>query len=126
MTGQAAFTPIPNDSLHYRETGSFFMPDGKSFHFERSYIYQPRSTGFRVLFDETPRRLFQDVDLKEQGAYLIGDAFHACSPDTYTSAYRFDPLGNFRIVHNVTGPRKSYAITTDYTRLTTSRSEPSK
>jgi hypothetical protein len=126
MSGQALFMPIPDDSLRYRETGSLVTPDGKTFQFERGYIYQPRPKGFRVLFDETPPRLFHDVDLKEQGAHLVADAFHACSPDTYTSTYRFDPSGSFRVVHDVTGPRKSYSITTDYTRLTTSLSDPSK
>jgi len=125
MSGQAAFTPISADSLRYRETGTLVMPEGKSFQFERNYIYQPRPTGFRVLFDETPPRLFQDVDLREQGGCLVGDTFHPCAPDTYTSTYRFDPSGSFRIVHEVSGPRKSYSIKTDYTRLTTSLSDPS-
>lgn len=116
MTGQATFVPAGGDRLSYAETGTLTLADGKDYAFERHYIYELRGGGFRVLFDEKPPRLFQDVELELNGGALIGSGFHNCAPDVYSSAYRFDLPVGFRIAHDVSGPRKAYAIVTDYAR----------
>ncbi|MDB5529130.1 MAG: hypothetical protein JWR51_2233 [Devosia sp.] len=116
MTGQATFFQASDHRLNYAETGTLTLADGKDYAFERRYIYELRGGGFRVLFDETPPRLFQDVVLRLAGEALIGSGFHNCAPDVYSSAYRFNLPVGFRIAHDVSGPRKAYAIVTDYAR----------
>jgi hypothetical protein len=126
MTGKATFSQIAEHQLRYAETGTLSLANGKDYAFERRYLYELRPHGFRVLFDEAPPRLFQDIDLAENNGDLTGSGFHNCAPDAYASSYRFNLPVGFRIVHDVAGPRKSYAIVTDYGRPTISRSEPSK
>ncbi|MET3898458.1 hypothetical protein ABIB57_002407 [Devosia sp. UYZn731] len=116
MTGQATFGRVGENCLNYAETGMLTLADGKDYAFERRYIYELRGGGFRVLFDEKPPRLFQDVDLGLSDDTWIGSGFHNCAPDIYASTYRFDLPVGFRIAHDVSGPRKAYAIVTDYAR----------
>jgi len=43
-------------------------------------------------------------------------AEHPCGPDLYRVRYRFDLPRGWRTVWRVTGPRKDYEMTSDYTR----------
>lgn len=122
MTGQATFIQTGDRRLNYAETGTLTL-DGKDYAFERRYIYELRGGGFRVLFDEAPPRLFQDVDLSMAAEALFGSGSHNCEPDVYSSTYRFNLPTGFRIAHDVSGPRKSHSIVTDYARPTSRRSE---
>lgn len=115
MTGTAEFSP-DELGLQYHETGQMTLADGPTLHFSRRYLYRIWAGGFDVLFDETPARLFQRVDLVIHGAQITGEGFHDCQPDSYVSAYTFELPTKFSIVHRVNGPRKSYVSETDFTR----------
>ncbi len=116
FSGTAEFVPLNSGALHYTERGVLTLPHGPSLSAFRTYIFQPDDTGFTVFFDEIPPRLFHDVKLVPDGELLLGRVSHFCAPDTYISTYRFWPDGSFEIVHDVTGPKKSYVSTTRYLR----------
>ncbi len=116
FSGTAEFVPLQSGALHYTERGVLTLPHGQNLSAFRTYIFQLHETGFTVFFDEIPPRLFHDVKLVPEGAVLLGSVSHFCAPDTYVSSYRFLPDGSFQIVHDVTGPKKSYASTTRYLR----------
>jgi hypothetical protein len=126
MSGLAVFNAIQGDRLRYHETGSLTLSEGRSFHFERRYIYEANRDALRILFDEPSPRLFQHIMLSVSAGEPRGHGLHLCSPDVYRSTYKFSLPGSFRIVHHVDGPRKSHSIDTIYHRPTSSRSEPSK
>ena len=117
MSGTAVFEADEPGWLAYREAGWLRLAGGQSFHAERRYLFQPRSTGFAVFFAETPPRLFQEVGLSEERGLLSGEAVHRCEPDLYRSRYTFRSDGTFSIHHSVSGPRKSYRVDTLYRRL---------
>ena len=117
MSGTAVFEAGEPGWLAYREAGSLRLASGQSFHAERRYLFQPRSSGFAVFFAETPPRLFHDVVLGEERGLISGEAVHRCSPDYYRSRYTFRSDGTFSIHHSVSGPRKSYSMDTLYRRL---------
>jgi len=116
FTGTAEFVLLQSGALHYAERGVLTLPQGNSIPAFRTYIFKPHQTGFTVLFDEIPPRLFHDVKLAPDGEHLLGRVSHFCAPDTYISTYRFLPDGSFQIVHDVTGPKKSYVSSTRYLR----------
>lgn len=111
--GEAQFTR-DGDNLFYREDGDFCLTNGQCFQAFRVYIYVSKPTGFAVYFDETPRRLFQNVTI-ESGS-MTGAATHFCGQDTYQSVYSFNEKDRFTIEHNVQGSRKNYRMTSVYSR----------
>jgi len=117
MEGTASFTAQPDGSLHYREAGEMTLANGGRYRFERSYFYWFSNRALTIDFDEQPRRLFETVPLAWTGQGWFGEAEHDCAADIYRSSYRFDADGAFEIVHRVSGPRKAYDITTEYSRL---------
>jgi len=116
FSGTAEFVPLNSGALHYTERGLLTLPHGQSLPAFRTYIFQQHETGFTVFFDEIPPRLFHHVRLAPDGAVLLGRVSHFCAPDTYISTYLFLPNGSFQIVHDVTGPKKSYVSSTRYLR----------
>jgi hypothetical protein len=117
MTGQAVFTPITGQRLHYREHGTLRLINGTELAAEREYLYAPCENGFAVLFSENPPRLFHEIVLAPgpDGEWR-GESDHLCGQDLYHSSYRFLPGGSFIIRHVATGPRKNYTIVTSFTR----------
>jgi hypothetical protein len=119
MRGKAVFSVITDlpDALAYHETGCLVLADGQTFEAAQRYRYCRRPEGFAIMFGRDPDRLFQTVILAREGDALAAEASHLCPPDRYRSLYRFDcATGGFSIRHAVTGPRKEYAIITEYTR----------
>jgi hypothetical protein len=117
MRGSAVWTPINSGAMAYREEGLLRLNDGAEMQAERDYIYGLHEDGFDVFFKEFPPRLFQHVALgPDADGGLFGNAEHPCGEDIYRSSYRFGRDGNFTICHVVSGPRKNYAMRTDYTR----------
>jgi hypothetical protein len=117
MAGQAVFTPIAGQWLHYREEGKLRLVNGAVLPAEREYLYAPHQSGFAVLFRENPPRLFHEIVLAlgPDGEWR-GEADHPCGPDIYRSLYRFLPDGSFIIRHVASGPRKNYTIVTSLVR----------
>ena len=72
----------------------------------RKYIFNILKNDLEIYFYETPKLLFQSIQLKNNDGILHGIASHQCIEDCYTSNYIFKPNLEFEIIHNVTGPRK--------------------
>jgi hypothetical protein len=116
MTGTATFTPDGDGRLDYREQGQFYLPDGRTLDAGRCYIFGETADGFAVFFAETPPRLFHRIALERLRPTLVGNGTHVCGNDSYASRYEFHADGSFVIAHNVSGPRKAYAMKTRYVR----------
>ena len=116
MRGTAVFTPDGAD-LRYLESGQMVLRNGQTLEFSRRYVYRFHPGRMEVFFDEPVLRLFQSVELLGDSAQVIGQGFHNCPPDVYASNYRFSLPTGFSITHRVDGPRKSYDIQTEFTRV---------
>jgi len=117
MAGQASFGANDDGSLTYQEQGQVRLASGASFAAGRAYLFRQRPTGLAVFFIEHPPRLFHDVALTQAGDALAGDARHLCKADLYLSRYEFWADGRFSVRHDVSGPRKDYALATTYCRM---------
>lgn len=116
MSGTAVFAP-EGEGLRYHESGELQLPDGQKLAFSRNYLYRFVEDRIEIMFDEPEPRLFQSVKLIHSAGQITGQGFHNCPPDVYVSVYRFSLPTDFSIVHRVDGPRKSYDIESDFTRL---------
>ena len=116
MDGQASYRAGHGGCLTYHEKGRAHLAGGASFAAERAYLYRQRPTGFAVFFMEDPPRLFHAVALTPRCDALVGDARHLCAADLYLSHYEFCADGTFSTRHDVSGPRKNYALETTYRR----------
>lgn len=114
MTGTASFVERHDGRFDYAEDGLLTLADGHSLEATRRYLFETTADGFTVRFAGSPARLFHRVALRPAGAKLVGVALHHCGDDRYESRYEFRCDGSFSIRHAVTGPRKNYAIETDY------------
>lgn len=123
-TGEADFTPCGPNCLHYSEEGVLTPDGGAPVPSRRSYFYKFDDDRISVLFDENPPRLFHHIDLKTEDEcerIASEESLHICGPDTYRSTYEFRFDGSFIIRHRVSGPRKSYVMTTHYTAIDSAR-----
>ncbi|MEO0401383.1 MAG: DUF6314 family protein [Pseudomonadota bacterium] len=102
--GQAVWTP-QEDTLTYVETGILSIPGSTPMRAERRYIW---GADLSVYF--------------EGGAFFHqvpaggGRTVHFCEPDTYLVDYDFGDWPQFRTVWSVKGPKKSYVMTSLFTR----------
>ncbi len=112
--GTAIFTRTDQDTLYYTECGIVTLDTGHIIDkAQRSYIFKCVGDQISVLFDEKTPRLFHELTLDDAGK---ATAIHECSDDIYNSSYHFIEPGRFTITHTVTGPRKNYVMTTQYSR----------
>jgi hypothetical protein len=116
MNGLAKFGTRTDGRFAYHEKGELCLPDGYRIDAERRYLFEACEGGFRVLFDETPPRLFHRIHLEATRKGWVGRAVYVCMPDRYDSRYQFDGDGSFAIRHAVDGPHKRYVIETSYRR----------
>jgi len=116
MTGMATFTPCDAKKSDYREQGRLHLFDGRTLDARRRYIFDETESGFAVFFAENPPRFFHRIALARIGPNFAGAATHFCADDRYDTRYEFRADGSFVIAHNVSGPRKAYAMETRYVR----------
>jgi hypothetical protein len=116
MIGTATITARGDGRFDYQERGRLRLADGQTIEGERRYIFEECDDGFRVLFAETPSRLFHQIVLCRAGPSLVGSGVHVCGEDRYDSRYEFCLDGSFHIRHAVAGPRKAYTVETGYAR----------
>ncbi len=102
--GEADWRP-DGPGLICREAGVLQMPEGPPMQAERRYLWR---AGLRVYFDDG--RFFHRVPV--QG----GTAEHWCDPDAYAVQYDFADWPAFSTIWRVDGPRKSYEMTSRFTR----------
>ncbi|MCL7464769.1 DUF6314 family protein [Phaeovulum sp. NW3] len=105
--GEAVFAPVAG-GLRYREAGVLVIPGEGTLRAERDYLW--RDAGGRIAVDYADGRAFHDFDPADPQAH------HRCDPDDYRVRYDFARWPDWRADWAVTGPRKDYAMTSDYTR----------
>lgn len=107
FTGCAEFTRCA-DGLWMQERGQMQM-GGQSFNATRRYLWARDGAGIAVLFEDG--RLFHRFHPAERTA-----ADHWCDPDAYAVRYEFTQWPLWSATWNVQGPRKSYRMTSHFSR----------
>ena len=114
-TGKARFSLLAADKLAYVENGQ--LSTGGAF--SKRYIFTWQPDGIEVIHDDPHNKgqPFQTLVLtpNDQGAWICR-ASNFCAPDQYQSLWCF-AHDDWRMHHDVLGPRKQYGITTTFTRL---------
>ena len=105
--GDATWTPQGEDML-YQEEGHLRIEGAAPLFATRSYLWK---SDLSVWFSDG--RFFHQVPAHG------GDVHHDCPPDDYRGTYDFSNWPSFVTRWQVTGPRKSYRMTTTYTRTIT-------
>jgi hypothetical protein len=104
--GRAAFTPQPDGTLRWHETGDLTL-DGARLPAYRTLTID---AGGQVRFDDG--RAFHDLALVDGAC----DAFHPCGPDEYTGRYEVTDDNAFLVTWRVHGPGREDTIISRYTR----------
>ena len=104
VTGQAQFTATET-GLTQTETGQMSLNGGTPLTAQQTYHW---AAGLSVAFsDGRPFHVIPPAG---------GPVHHDCSPDQYDGVYDFSAWPRWHLQWNVTGPRKSYVMSTTYTR----------
>ena len=93
----------------YFENGILRLGTRPPLHATRQYLWTGDGTGIDVAFHDG--REFHRIDLEAPEV----EARHDCAPDIYVVRYEFARWPQWTSVWTVTGPRKNYVMTTDYT-----------
>jgi hypothetical protein len=104
--GQAAFTPQPDGTLRWHETGELTL-DGATVNAYRTLAIDPDG---QVRFDDG--RPFHQLALVDG----LCDAVHPCGPDEYTGRYEVVDDDTFVVTWHVHGPGRDDTIFTRYER----------
>ncbi len=105
--GTAAFERAPG-GLVYTETGELRLAGQPPLRAERSYLWQ--ACDGRVVIRFGDGRPFHDFDPRAAAPA----ARHECPPDLYRVVYDFARWPGWRVVWEVRGPRKDYAMVSRY------------
>lgn len=105
--GTARFQPAAG-GLAYRETGLLTLGTSAPLRATRSYVWQAAVDAIAVRFADG--RFFHAfaTDAAEPRAE------HDCPPDLYRVRYDFRDWPHWRVEWRVAGPRKDYAMLSDY------------
>ena len=103
--------------LEYSELGTLKLVNGTVLTAKRKYYFNTTENNLEIYFFETPKILFQGIELKIKGENIIGKATHRCGDDFYDSEYIFKTNSTFKIKHKVVGPKKNYVSKTNYRKV---------
>mmetsp|Transcript_2571 Transcript_2571/g.4365 ORF Transcript_2571/g.4365 Transcript_2571/m.4365 type:complete len:220 (+) Transcript_2571:108-767(+) len=103
--GQGVWSPGAR-GLSYVETGTLVMAGTAPMRAERRYHW----TGDLSVF-------FEDGRFFHKVPATGGETHHWCDPDRYHVRYDFSDWPRFAVIWRVDGPRKSYVMTSRFTRL---------
>ncbi|MAB30326.1 MAG: hypothetical protein CMP78_01865 [Formosa sp.] len=103
--------------LEYSELGTLKLVNGTVLTAKRKYYFSATEKNLEIYFFETPKVLFQGIELKIKGKNIIGKATHHCGDDFYDSEYVFKANGTFQIKHKVVGDKKKYLSKTNYRKI---------
>ena len=107
IAGRASFTPQPDGTLRWHETGELTL-DGSTVATHRTLTID---TAGQVSFDDG--RPFHHLALVDGGC----DAFHPCAPDEYRAATTSSDDDAFDLTWRVHGPGRDDTIHSRYTRV---------
>lgn len=102
--GTAAWRAVQGGA-QYHEIGTLRVGQGTGMTAERRYFW---AEDLSVYFEDG--RLFHHVPAGG------GQTTHLCDPDIYVLDYDFAGWPRFELRHRVSGPRKDYAMITQFTR----------
>ena len=105
FTGTATWAPHA-EGLAYVEEGTLTISGQTPMAATRRYLWKP---DLSVWFDDG--RYFHTVPARG------GDTDHWCDPDDYSVHYDFADWPAFTVTWRVQGPRKSYRMTSRYSRI---------
>jgi hypothetical protein len=108
--GRASFTPQPDGTLRWHESGELTL-DGSTVATHRTLTIDAAG---QVSFDDG--RPFHRLDLVDGAC----DAFHPCAPDEYTGRYEVIGRDAFDVTWRVRGPGRDDTIHSRYTRAVSS------
>lgn len=92
----------------YHESGLLSLPGRPAMQAERVYLFDETGGDVCVRFaDGRPFHRF---------TWQKPQAVHDCPPDIYKVQYAFTLPKSWRAIWQVSGPRKDYVMTSDYTR----------
>ena len=103
--------------MEYSELGTLKLVNGTVLTAKRKYYFSATEKNLEIYFFETPKVLFQGIELKIKGENIIGKATHHCGDDFYDSEYVFKANGTFQIKHKVVGDKKKYLSKTNYRKI---------
>ena len=106
LEGRARFVPDAG-GLAYEETGLLSLPGQPPMEATRRYLWRAASAGIEVFFEDG--RFFHLI-----GPGARPEARHDCPPDRYVVAYDFSHWPDWSTRWRVEGPRKDYAMRSDY------------
>lgn len=115
--GTVNFIKNKLNGLEYSELGTLKLVDGTVLTAKIKYYFNAKEKNLEIYFFETPKILFQGIELKIKGENIIGKATHHCGKDFYDSEYVFKANGTFQIIHKVVGPKKNYVSKTNYQKI---------
>jgi len=69
-----------------------------------------------ISYNETPLRLYHQLNLNIENEIWIGDATHLCTPDTYVGQYEIQ-ANQIIIRQIIKGPKKDYTAASQYKRI---------
>ena len=103
--------------LEYSELGTLKLVNGTVLTAKRKYYFSATEKNLEIYFFETPKVLFQGIELKITEENITGKATHHCGDDFYDSEYVFKANGTFQIKHKVVGDKKKYLSKTNYRKI---------
>lgn len=104
--GQATVSATPHGA-EFHEAGVLVL-NGQRFTAERRYIWHEDAARICVSFQDG--RTFHDFDPTKGGQATE----HLCGEDMYRGGYDFSDWPRWRLVWDVTGPRKDYRSVTQF------------
>lgn len=111
FSGRAVFRPDGVAGLVYDELGLLRMGEGPGWTATRTYLWTLDGAGVVVRFADG--RDFHRFRFGAMGA----EAEHLCGADLYRVRYDFDRWPDWTARWEVRGPRKDYAMVTQYRRV---------
>jgi hypothetical protein len=113
-TGTARIAPFGRDRLSFHEVVALTLASGQTIAGSRSFTVEADAEAMVWRFADGPNHgaLFQ----RFCGAANGSTSSHSCGDDLYRSTLTLLGPDCFEMVHEVSGPEKSYVMTTRYFR----------
>lgn len=105
--GVAVFTR-DGAGLRYHEVGELLLPEAVPMKAERRYLWRQVPEGIAVLYDDG-----RDFHLIRAGQ-VVSEDVHECAPDRYEVRYDFSDWPRWRMIWQVSGPRKAYQSVSNF------------
>jgi hypothetical protein len=113
VEGHVEFLPLEDDTLLYKEQGTFYTDTGLALNVTSSYIWHFTSEEALAIYFVKPGTQYRDYLFLKLEDSLTG--VHPCGKDLYHAHFEFPTMQEFLIRYRVEGPLKDYTSDTLYT-----------